>query len=78
MIPLRVRLKGFKGIRSAWGVDEIDIDLSRLPKGLIAITGPIGSGKTTLLDNLHPYRIMPYRAGDYSERSFSFYQETYG
>lgn len=78
MIPLRVRLKGFKGIRSAWGVDEIEVDLSSLPKGLMAITGPIGSGKTTLLDNLHPYRIMPYRAGDYSERSFSFYNETYG
>lgn len=78
MIPLKVRLKGFKGIRSAWDVDEIELDLSRLPKGLVAITGPIGSGKTTLLDNLHPYRIMPYRAGDYTERSFSFYSETYG
>ncbi|HEX8948525.1 MAG TPA: hypothetical protein VF790_06160, partial [Dissulfurispiraceae bacterium] len=78
MIPLKLRLRGFKGIRSAWGTDEIKVDLSRLPGGLIAITGPIGSGKTTLLDNLHPYRIMPYRAGDYSERAFSFYSETYG
>lgn len=78
MIPLKLRLKKFKGIRSAWGADEVTIDLSRLPGGLVAITGPIGSGKTTLLDNLHPYRIMPYRAGEYSEGSFSFYAETYG
>ncbi|MEW6118296.1 MAG: hypothetical protein AB1553_15585 [Nitrospirota bacterium] len=78
MIPLKIRLKGFKGIRSACGVDELKIDLSHLSKGLVAITGPIGSGKTTLLDNLHPYRIMPYRSGDYSEGSFSFYNETYG
>lgn len=77
MKPISLKLSGFKGIRSNSGKDEVFHDFSEL-KGLIALAGPNGAGKTTILDNLHPYRIMPYRAGSYSPRSFSFYNECYG
>ncbi|MCR4314534.1 MAG: AAA family ATPase [Candidatus Uhrbacteria bacterium] len=72
-----MKLKGFKGIRSGSGKDELELDISEW-KGLVAVTGPNGSGKTTVLDNLHPYRVMPYRAGSYSPKAFSFYNECYG
>jgi len=75
--PIFLKLKGFKGIRSGSEKDEIELDFSNL-QGLVALTGPNGAGKTTVLDNLHPYRIMPYRAGSYSSRAFSFYSECYG
>jgi exonuclease SbcC len=77
MRPVSLKLRGFKGIRSKSGKDEIVLDFSDI-KGLAAITGANGAGKTTVLDNLHPYRIMPYRAGSYSPKSFSFYNECYG
>jgi exonuclease SbcC len=77
MRPISLRLRGFKGIRSKSGKDEIVLGFTDI-KGLAAITGPNGAGKTTVLDNLHPYRIMPYRAGSYSPKSFSFYNECYG
>lgn len=77
MRPLFLKLKGFKGIRSGSGKDELELDISEW-KGLVAVTGPNGSGKTTVLDNLHPYRVMPYRAGSYSPKAFSYYNECYG
>lgn len=78
MIPISLTLRGFRGIRSGMGLDEITIDLSDLPDGLVAITGPNGAGKTTILDNLHPYRIQPYKcrkAQDWSPASFSYYDQ---
>lgn len=77
MRPLYLKLKGFKGVRSGSGKDELEIDFSACT-GLVAVAGPNGSGKTTVLDNLHPYRIMPYRAGSYSSRAFSYYNDCYG
>ncbi len=59
---LSLRLKNFKGIKfGSLGLDEINIDFSSLPDGMIAITGLTGAGKTTILDNMPPYRVMPYR-----------------
>lgn len=81
MIPQRLILSGFHGIRSGIGLDTIDVDLSSLPPGLIAITGPNGAGKSTVMDSLTPFRIMPYKvrkSGDWSESSFSYYGQTYG
>lgn len=81
MIPKRLILKGFKGIRSGIGLDEVDIDLSGLPEGLVAVTGPNGTGKTTVMDSLTPYRLMPYKvrkSGDWSESSFSYYDQVWG
>lgn len=54
--PLKLRLKGFKGIRSGLDRDEIEFDLDALAGDaqLVAIAGANGRGKTTLMDNLHP------------------------
>lgn len=81
MRPLFLRLKGFRGILAGLGVEEIALDLEKLPPGLIAVTGPNGAGKTTVLDNLHPYRLMPFklrRAKDWSPAAFNFYDQCYG
>jgi len=76
-----IKLRGFKGVKAGIGVDEIFIDLATLPNGLIAITGPNGSSKTTILDNLHPYRLQPFkirRAKEWSPAAFSFYDQCFG
>lgn len=60
---LSLRLKHFKPVKySLLGRDEIHIDLSSLPDGLVAITGKNGAAKTTIIDNLQPFRVMPFRA----------------
>ena len=81
MKPLYLKLRGFKGIRAGLGLDEIELDLRNLPTGLISICGENGRGKTTLMDNLHPYRLMPYKLKDsdgWSTRAFSYYRQTFG
>lgn len=80
MIAQRLILRGFWGIRAGMGVDEIDLDLSQLPEGLIALSGQNGAGKSTILDSLHPYRIMPYKLRkfpNWSVDSFSYYDQTF-
>ncbi len=80
MTPKKLTLKGFKGVRSGFGSDEIVLDLDALAGDAqqIAIVGPNGAGKSTLLDNLHPYRLMPSRAGRPSPDAFSFWGHVYG
>lgn len=81
MKPIHLFLKQFKGLKAGAGLNEIRLDLSTLPNGLIAITGKNGMGKTTILDNLHPYRLMPYKlreAKEWSPNSFSYYDHTFG
>lgn len=76
-----IKLKGFRGVKAGIGIDELFIDLSALPDGLIAITGPNGSSKTTILDNLHPFRIQPFKirkAKDWSPAAFSYYDQCFG
>lgn len=76
-----LRLRGFKGLRAGIGLEEVFVDFSKLPGGLIAIVGANGSGKTTILDNCHPYRLMPYKcrkAKDWTPGSFSFYDQCFG
>ena len=78
---LSLKLKGFKGIKAGMGVDELTLDLSKLPAGLIAIVGKNGAGKSTVMDNLHPYRLMPFKLKDSKEwtpGAFSYYDHTYG
>lgn len=61
---IRVKLKGFKGIKRGLGLETLEIDFTKLPSaGLIAFTGTNGSGKSTTLDNLHPFRMLPSRNG---------------
>jgi DNA repair protein SbcC/Rad50 len=57
MQPLKLTLKGFRGIRDGLGLDEITLDLERLAGGaeLIAIAGANGSGKSTIMDSLVPF-----------------------
>ncbi len=81
MQPLSLRLKGFEGIRDGLGMEELFLDFSALPEGLIALVGDSGRGKTTILDNMQPHRIMPYKLKDkdeWSTGSFSFYDQCYG
>jgi exonuclease SbcC len=81
MILRSIRLRGFRGFSAGIGVDEVFLDLSVLPDGLVAVCGPNGAGKTTLLDNLHPYRIQPYKirkAKDWSPGAFSYYDQCSG
>jgi len=79
MRPRSLRLKGFLGIKAGLGVDDITIDLSNLPPGIVVLSGPNGSGKSTIIDSLTPYRLMPYRAGaTYSPAAFSYYDQCYG
>jgi len=78
---ISLNLRGFKGIKCGIGLDEISVDFSSIPYGLIAICGPNGAGKTVLLDNLHPYRLMPYKlrkAAGWSPAAFSYYDECVG
>jgi len=76
MRPLKLTLKGFTGIFTGQGRDEIAIDLEDLPSDarLVALCGPNGAGKSTVLDNLHPYRTMPSRAGGDPFGAFSYYE----
>lgn len=77
MRPLKLTLRNFIGIKSGLNRDELIADFSKM-RGLIALTGPNGCGKTTVLDSLTPYRILAFRAGGYSPRTFSYYEETFG
>lgn len=76
MRPLKLMLKGFKGVHTGQGKDEVTFDLGAVPEdaGLVALCGPNGAGKTTVLDNLHPYRTMPSRAGGDPFGAFSYYE----
>jgi exonuclease SbcC len=63
------------------GLDEVELDLSTLPNGLISICGENGAGKTTLMDNLTPFRLMPYKLREsdgWSPRAFSYYKQAFG
>jgi ABC-type uncharacterized transport system ATPase subunit len=60
--PLRLTLKGFKGVRSGVGRETLVLDLEALvgEGSLVAIAGANGRGKTTVMDNLHSYRCEFY------------------
>jgi DNA repair protein SbcC/Rad50 len=81
MILKSIRLRGFRGLRGL-GIPEVYLDLTALPEeGLVAICGGNGAGKTTLLDNMHPYRIQPFKirkAKDWTAGSFNFYDQCHG
>jgi DNA repair protein SbcC/Rad50 len=53
--PLRLTLKGFKGIRNGLGRDSLTLDFESFANDatLVAIAGANGRGKSTLMDNLH-------------------------
>lgn len=78
-MPHAITLTGFRGIRSGLGRDSISLDLDSLlgDAVLVAIGGANGRGKTTLMDNLHPYLVMPSRAGADGLGAFSYYDHVY-
>ncbi|MHB8109583.1 MAG: sbcc family protein [Syntrophorhabdaceae bacterium] len=78
MRPISLTLKGFKGIKSGMNREEITIDFTSLPKGLIVFDAATGTGKTTILDNMSPYRILPYHVADKTYSPDAFYAHTYG
>ncbi|CAG9185710.1 sbcc family protein [Cupriavidus pampae] len=73
MRPLKLTLAGFHGIRDGMHRESVTVDLTTLPRGLIALVGPNGAGKTTIMDNLHPYPIMPSHASKMSADAFSYW-----
>lgn len=64
MIPESLRMKGYIGIKKGLGLDEIFIDFTKFPPGLISISGHNGCGKSTLLGGMHLFRCDPYRPED--------------
>lgn len=79
MTPITLTLAGFIGIRDGMGRDSLTLDLAAETAGaqLVALVGGNGRGKTTILDNLHPYPVMPSRAGADGLGAFSYYDEVY-
>ena len=79
MHPLTLILTGFRGIRDGLGRDSLVLDLESLTGDapLVAIAGANGRGKTTIIDNLHPYCVMPSRAGADGLGAFSYYDHVY-
>jgi exonuclease SbcC len=77
--PIALTLTGFKGIRSGLGRDTLRIDVEALAGNatLVAIAGANGRGKTTVMDNLHPYLVMPSRAGADGLGAFSYYDHVF-
>lgn len=77
--PIALTLTGFKGIRSGLGRDTLRLDLEALAGDatLVAIAGANGRGKTTVMDNLHPYLVMPSRAGSDGLGAFSYYDHVF-
>ncbi len=82
MRPMSLRLKGFKGIKAGIGLDEVIMNCESLPAGIIAFSARNGGGKTTIMDNMHPYRLMPYRMNgrdsSYKPSAFSYYEQVDG
>src|SRR5262245_29541918 len=79
MQPLKLTLKGFRGIHDGLGLEEVVLDLQKVSGDakLIAVGGANGRGKSTILDNLHPYLVMPSRASADGLGTFSFYDHVY-
>jgi exonuclease SbcC len=79
MQPLKLTLKGFRGIRDGLGLAEITLDLDRLADGaeLIAIAGANGSGKSTIMDSLVPFIGLASRAASAGPGGFSYYDHVY-
>ena len=77
--PLVLTLTGFKGIRSGLGRDTLRLDVEALAGDatLVAFAGANGRGKTTVMDNLHPYLVMPSRAGADGLGAFSYYDHVF-
>jgi DNA repair protein SbcC/Rad50 len=79
MQPLKLTLKGFRGLRDGLGLPELTLDVERLAAGaeLIAIAGANGSGKSTIMDSLVPLIGLPSRAANAGPGDFSYYDYVY-
>jgi ABC-type lipoprotein export system ATPase subunit len=51
---LKLYLKNFSRVKSAFGVDEITIDLTSSENMFLFLQGENGSGKSTLLNQMQP------------------------
>ena len=79
MQPLKLTLKGFRGIRDGLGLEELTLDLERMAGDakVIAIAGANGSGKTTIMESLTPYNLLASRAATAGPGGFSYYDHVY-
>jgi DNA repair protein SbcC/Rad50 len=79
MTPISLTLTGFRGIRDGLHRESITLNFAELAGDaeLVAIVGANGSGKSTIIENMHPYTVMPSRAGADGLGSFSYYDHVY-
>lgn len=63
-------LKGAIGINKGINLEEINIDFTLVPNGLVALTGKNGCGKTTIMENLHPFRSVVSRKGSFADHFY--------
>jgi exonuclease SbcC len=66
----RLKLRGAIGIQLGLGLDEIEIDFTKMRAGLIAISGDNGKGKTTIIENLQPFRSLVSRDGNLADHFY--------
>lgn len=69
MRPLKLRAKGFIGIKKGLSLDEIEVDLSNVT-GLIALAGENGAGKSSFIELLSPYRTLFSRNGNLNSHTY--------
>lgn len=70
MPPIHLSLKGEIGIRKGLGLEEVQIDFSKLQPGIIAITGETGRGKSTIADHSHHFRKLVFRKRNLSDQFY--------
>jgi len=63
MIPIRLYLKKSIGIKRGLGLEEIEIDFTKLEPGIIGIIGKTGSGKSVIAESCTPHLRMISRGG---------------
>lgn len=63
-------LRGFIGIYDGLGLEQVEIDFSKLEAGIVALVGENGTGKTTIMESCTPYRKLASRAGALQHHCF--------
>ena len=63
MIPKRLYIKNAIGIKKGLNREEIEIDFTKFPSGIIGIVGDTGVGKSVIVEMCTPYLKLITRSG---------------